>query len=155
MDLPENLLHHIDIKRWQVFYGKYPPGSDKSHVCIVVNSLKQEEMCYVFMTSQDEKHEKLMRDDPLALVRLSTEKELIRHYFPSTDKLEKTVIPCNEKNIHFIAKADLLSSVNKKESKLEDLVHPIIASKIIEGIRGTKTLSDDEKDEILGEFLNI
>ncbi|MDR3237565.1 MAG: hypothetical protein LBT84_03595 [Spirochaetia bacterium] len=144
MDLPENILLLFDPKAGKVFRGNYPKELEaREHSCIIITS-STKNVCYVFMTSKKNTIDFLHRDDEKGFVELGT--DFSSKYF---NHPQITYISCHKNKIKTIPKEEIIKGLQDHSMHLQDDVDIDVLYKIYEAIKETKTLQDEDKEQIL------
>lgn len=135
------------LKTGYAFRASLPEGSPKQHVCVLVNLLDSgNHYGYLIFTSQVVAVELLTRNkDPHSVA-----------YFGAEDvgwafiECRPCCIRCDLANIHIIKKTSLITNLQSGEFEHVAIRTPsTIMSRIIEAVKGTKTLTNKEKNMIV------
>jgi hypothetical protein len=122
-------------KRWDIFKGKLPPGSDIHHVCIVIHITdNNENISYVYLTSQSNV---INYSDKNSILTLNITD--IKEYF---DAPKTTYIQCGRPYVHTVSARDYNLMVRDKTiTRLDYLIKENIRVGIISAIKNSKTHS--------------
>lgn len=151
MKLPDELLDHVDVKRWTVFKGLFPENgvNEKPHVCVVIKIHQfsaEDAILYFYMTSNDGALRHNKRD--IASV-VQFEPSDITDYF---EKPLPTYIQCGKPYLYSIKLKDYKRKVTEGlVSQFDQLLSQENQSKICNAISRSKTYSKQIKEELLGE----
>jgi len=132
---PTNLFN--SVKRWAAFKGKYPPGSDKEHIIIIV-CIEGEIAKYLFVTSQVEKARKIMKKDIGALV----DKIDGNHWGELT---KESCIQCNKAHLHETSVASIKQAHKTNKIKYLGEVPEGIRKSIISAVCASSSFDAEEK----------
>lgn len=137
------------INQGFTFRGKYPDGSPKSHICIVlsVHEENEQKVCYVIMTSQGKKARTALKNDKAALVLLDPSE--YKHYFEKPE--DETCIKCDKTNVKTVSLTKLEHDLKYNIIYEVERVKLTVLIQVKMAVRNSKTFTNEEIIYVLGE----
>ena len=140
---PKN--NQIIIRRGFAFRGQLPPGSLKSHICIILNKkvIKSKPVYYVYITSKGEKVKARLKHDPQGIVKIT------KSEYPSELKCS-SYIQCSKLYVDYMTYKYFVNNYQNGTFDINTENPPKeIIDRITETIVNSKTFSMSDIKEIL------